>query len=279
VSAAPHTPAVQPVPSRRKPNPTMAARGLRSAAELARDKPCGTRVRYYAGCRCDACRAANTAYERQRAEARRRGESGKIISAERARAHLAWLSRQGVGRKQAADAAKVAASIVSKIVDGERQRIRAHTEARILAVTPAAAADGARIDARPTWRLLNELLGWGYTRTRLASEILGRPTRALQISRRQVTVRQAERVRRVHARLRCVPAGPVLRLLAELSEEGYHRSRVQRALADAARRAGLPPPELPPRGQHVLHSTAELVRGVHLALMGVEQEESCHEPE
>jgi hypothetical protein len=261
---------VQPVLSRRTVDATMAARGLRSAAELAQGKPCGTRLRYYAGCRCDACRAANTAYERQRAEARRRGESGRLISAERARAHLAWLSAQGVGRKQAADAAKVAGSIVSMIVDGQRHQIRAQTEARILLVTPAAAADGARIDAGPTWRLLDELLGWGYTRTRLASEVLGRPVRALQMSRKQVTVRQAERVRRVHARLRCVPAGPVLQQLAELSEEGYHRTRVQRALADAARRAGLPPPELPPRGGHVLHSTAQLVQALHSELMGLE---------
>lgn len=263
---------VLPVPSRRAVAATMAARGLRSAAELARGKPCGTRVRYYAGCRCDACRAANTAYERQRAEARRRGESGKIVSAERARAHLAWLSAGGVGHKQAADAAKVGNAVVNKIVYGQRPRIRASTEARIIAVTLAAAADGARIDAAPTWRLINELLGCGYSKVRIASEISGYPVRTLQIGREQVTVRTAERVRRAHARLRCEPAAPTLALLAELSEEGFHRNRVQRAIADAALQRGLQPPDLPPRGAYVLRSTAQLVLEVHRALCGVDEQ-------
>lgn len=271
------TAAREPVPvlSRRTVNATMAARGLRSAAELAQGKPCGTRVRYYAGCRCAACRAANTAYERERAAARARGESGHIVSAERARAHLAWLSRRGVGHKTAADAAKVAASIVAKIVYGQRLNIRAHTEARILGVTVAAAADRAYIDGTETLRRIGELLAWGYTKTRIASEVLGRPARSLQIKPGRVTVRNAERVRRVHERLRCVDAAPTLRLLQELSEEGFHRNKVAQRLAELAARKGWEVPDLAARKGLLRHQAAELVQALHRELMQIEEDETC----
>lgn len=239
-----------PVLSRRTVNATMAARGMRSAAELAAEKPCGTRVRYYAGCRCQACRRANTEYEIERAAARARGERNGLVNAERARAHLAALSAAGVGRKTAADAAKVAASIVSKIIDGQRLKIREQTERRILAVTVATAADGAHIDGAPTWLLLDELIASGYSRARIASEMAGRPVRALQLSRKLVTVRNAEQVRQVHARLQL--ATPIQQQLAqqqlaELREEQYRLDRIQREVDTLADARGWPAPSICPQ--------------------------------
>lgn len=232
---------LNPVLSRQTVRPEMAARGLRSAAELAADKPCGTRVRYYAGCRCSECRAANTAYERERAEARKRGEHNGLVSADRARAHLMKLSKRGVGQKTAADAAKVAASIVSKIIDGQRTKIRAQTEKRILAVTEATAADGARKSARSTWRLLDELIAAGYSKARIGSEILGRPVRSLQISRRLVEVKTEARVRAVYENLRMASekeADLARARLQELREEGFRTDRIQRELDELAAKRG-----------------------------------------
>lgn len=88
-----------PTPSRRTVSAQMAARGLRSAAELAAGKPCGTRARYYAGCRCLACRRANTAYESERARARRRGEHNHLVSAAQARVHLGVLAAAGLSTR------------------------------------------------------------------------------------------------------------------------------------------------------------------------------------
>lgn len=263
-----------PVLSRRTISPTMAARGMRSAAELAEGKPCGTRVRYYAGCRCDACRAANSAYECERLAARARGEGNGLVSAERARIHLAWLSSRGVGRKTAADAAKVAASIVSKIIDGQRLKIRAQTERRILAVTEAAAADRAYIDGAQTAQLLDELLGAGYTGARIASELMGRPTRSLQIDRERVTALNAERVRRVHERLRlAAPATEKLarQQLAELREEHFRLDAIQREVDElaAARGWGLVSISAPKPGGRwpapagLTHQAAVLIAMVH----------------
>lgn len=244
--------ALNPVLSRRTVNPTMAARGMRPAAALADGKPCGTRVRYYAGCRCDDCRRANTEYERGRAAARARGECNGLVNAERARAHLAQLSTQGVGYKTAADAAKVAASILSKINAGQRLKIREQTERRILAVTPEAAADRAYIDGAPTWLLLDGLLDSGYSRARIASEMAGRPVKALQLMRHRVTVRNAELARQVHARLQL--ASPAHQrqaqaMLAELRDEHYRLDRIQREVDELAAARGWSAPSISPRPQ------------------------------
>lgn len=263
-------------------NATMAARGLRSVVELAAGKPCGTRIRYYAGCRCQACRAANTQYELQRAAARKRGEGNELVSAARAREHLRWLSRHGVGYKTAADAAKVPASTLSLLLCDERRMLRAQTLRRILAVTPDVAADRAYIDSAATWRLLDELLlAWGYSAARVASEVISHPVRGLQLRRdHRITVRNAARVRAAYERLRLASAAETAtaqRQLQELYEEGY-RYRVPRELAALAARRGWPPPVVlephvpnrlhPGTGAGLLrHRTVVLIDALHASLL------------
>lgn len=239
-----------PVLSRRTINPEMAARGMRSVSALAVGKPCGTRMRYYAGCRCEACRTAASAYERDRRQAKARGEGNGLVSAAPARAHLTWLSASGVGRVTAADAAKVASTVVELVISGKRLKIRAQTERRILAVTVAAAADRAYIDAAPTWKLVDALMASGYSRTRLASEIAGRPTRSLQLRPERVTARNAELVRQVHARL-CIASPKQQRIaqqqLTELRDECYRVERIQREVNQLAEARGWPAPCVNPQ--------------------------------
>lgn len=220
-----------PVLSRRTIRGDMAARGLRPAADLAANKPCGTRLRYYAGCRCFQCRMANSAYEAERKAARARGEGNGLVSADRAREHLAYLSDNGVGMKTAADAAKVPPSSIAKIIYCQRLNIRAQTERRILAVTTATRADGAFVDAGPTWVLINELLASGYSKVRIASELAGKPVKALQLRGEQITVRNAGVARLVYDRLRLVSATELRqaeRQLAELREECFRMDHIQR---------------------------------------------------
>lgn len=199
---------------------TMAARGLRPASELAKERPHGDRLRYIAGCRCQECRRANTGYETARAKARKAGDWNGIVSADRARAHLHALSAAGVGRRQVTDASGIAETTLQLIAAGHRTNLRARTERSILDVTTQALADHALIDAAPTWRLIDELLASGYSKAELA-RALGYETAAIQLKRTQCTVRNAYDVERLHARLHRVPAAPSLLLLAELREEGY----------------------------------------------------------
>lgn len=268
-----------PVLSRRTVNETMAARGMRSAADLAAGKPCGTRVRYYAGCRCKECRAANSRYESERQAARARGESNGLVSAERARAHLAWLSENGVGRKTAADAAKVAASIVSKIIDGQRLKIREQTERRVLAVTTATAADGALTDGAATWLLLDELITSGYSKARISSEMAGKPMKSLQLRREHVTVRNAALARQVYDRLQLASATVLRqaeRQLAELREECFRMDRIQREVDELSAARGWGEQTITPvkwkrnhwpQPARLTHRAAVLIDAVHARLL------------
>ena len=177
--------------------PSVAPTGLKTAAELSRG--CGTRLQYMAGCRCFKCRSANSAYERKRIQARLAGDWNGIVSAENARQHLLKLRKQGVGRRAVFAATDVALSLLRRIANGEKQNIRARTERKILAVTPACREDGALVSAKPTWRLVELLLAEGFTKLRIARE-LGQKGAGLKLGKQKITVRNAARVERLYNR-------------------------------------------------------------------------------
>lgn len=169
----------------------------------------GTRAKYVADrCRCQACTAANSAYQRERARYLTRVAYGietarpTRIDATEAREHLRWLSTVGVGKREAAKAAGLSLSAVQEIRSGRRTKCNPSTASKILAVSRLAAAPGARIDAGPTWRLIEEMLQAGYTRESVA-RFLGSTAKApaLQISRDKVTAAMARRVEELHHRL------------------------------------------------------------------------------
>lgn len=240
----------------------MAQRGLRPASELALGRPHGDRLRYIAGCRCQECRRANTAYERERALARKAGDWNGIVSADRARAHLKALSAAGIGRRQVTDASGIAETTLQLIAGGRRTKLRARTERLILAVTQQAAADGSLVDAGPTWALLDELLASGYSKAELARQ-LGYATPAIQFRRTQCTVRNAYDVERLHARLRRVPAAESLRLLAELREEGFRLKKVAALLEQLAAQLGKEAPDLDTSTGFIHAAAADLLRRLH----------------
>jgi hypothetical protein len=162
---------------------TLSERGLRPVAELAADRPHGHRLRYLAGCRCFHCRRSNSDYERERAAARAAGDWNGIVDAAPARRHL----------RVVAAASDVALSVIADVRAGRKLKIRARSERRILAVTPACRGDAALVPAGPTWERIEWLLDEGFTKGRIALE-LGRKTRALQLNREWVTARNAAAV-------------------------------------------------------------------------------------
>lgn len=127
------------------------------------------------GCRCEPCRQANAAYERQRA----RRTAPPYVAADRARQHIAQLATQGIGLKTVARLSGVSHGALSKLIYGDRardrgpsKRIRPTTEKAILGVT-AAQADGRHHthDADDYRQLLDTLTGRGWTTTAIANEI------------------------------------------------------------------------------------------------------------
>lgn len=217
---------------------TIAERGLKPASELAANKPHGDRMRYMGGCRCDLCRKANSEYERRRQQARKDGDWNGVVPASRARQHLNRLSRLGVGRRSVAAATDISETILFEIRSGARRNIRARTERLILAVTPEVAADHALVSAAHSWKLINLLLGAGFTRGYIAQQ-LGNKRPALQLGEHQITVRHAADIERLYQRLivsdeALVDAEPARRLIRELREEWMSATRIVETLGPEA---------------------------------------------
>jgi hypothetical protein len=178
----------------------------------------GTHARAQQGCPCERCQAARAArreYNRRRRQAIARPDSVWIpyVSAQPAREHLAALSAAGMGLRTVARLSGVSHGALSKIVYGEpglgrapSARIRPDAHRRILAVRVSHAGGGQRVQAADTWRLIDELVAAGYSRSFLARALgsrAGRPT--LQIGRTRVRASTARSVEDLHRRLMSRP--------------------------------------------------------------------------
>jgi hypothetical protein len=102
--------------------------------------------------------------------------------------HIQKLRKAGVGYRAIAAAGGLAKSTIAMIVTGERVQIRKDHADRILAVDRTAIADRAVVPAGRTWKLLNEQLEAGYTKTFLAKQLGSRAKRpSLQIGADRIT--------------------------------------------------------------------------------------------
>jgi len=162
----------------------------------------GTRARYNADhCRCFQCRLANSRYKSQR-------QPNPLVSSTPAREHIRRLAHKGVGYKSVAAAASTSATIVWQIRNGLRPRIRQKTLDRILATDVAAASGHSLIDSKPTWRLIDELVGRGFTKSQIAKWMDYAPRAsgadyAIQFKRgKPITAANAARVRKVYELLK-----------------------------------------------------------------------------
>lgn len=178
---------------------SLASRGLRPAAELAADRPHGVRLRYMAGCRCVACRKANSSYENERKKARAAGDWNGLVPADRARRHLNKLAGLGVGRRAVHAATDIADCILSDIRAGRRKQIRARTERKIMRVNMDCAGDRAIRSSVASKKRIAELLEEGYTESFIAAR-LGYKRPYLQFGDR-ISTRNAYRVERLYKEL------------------------------------------------------------------------------
>jgi transcriptional regulator with XRE-family HTH domain len=154
------------------------------------------------GCHCEACRGANTAYEKHRSRERGKGRWNGLVSAEPARLHILALSREHVGRRSVARASGVSLTVVTEVRQGRKARVRAMTLRKILAVRAhEARAMHAYVDARPTRSRIMRLVREGWPKARLARR-LGYRRGAIQFLEQDlVTRRTAARVARLYREL------------------------------------------------------------------------------
>lgn len=169
----------------------------------------GTRAKYVIErCRCQPCRAVANAYERHRQRAIARPDEvwAPYVPAGPVRQHIKDLAASGIGLKQVAKVSGVSHGALWKLVYGKKgrapsRRVRPETARRILAVHPRDAADAAKIPAAATWRLLDDLLARGFTKTWIATQLLGHEARSLQIRRDRVRASTARAVADLHRRM------------------------------------------------------------------------------
>lgn len=171
-----------------------------NVGRLAEQKPHGTRLKYKAGCRCLACRAANARYETGRARSRASGNWNGLVAAEATRKQILKLSKQGVGRRAIAAASDVAEKVISRVRSGAQVKVRKSTEGRILAVSNQASSDGALTRADATWKQIRALLAEGFTKAELARR-LGYRFPSLQIGKTRIRARTAARIDRLFCML------------------------------------------------------------------------------
>ena len=192
----------------------------------------GTRAKYVVEkCRCQPCTIANRLYARERDRKERRVAYGIeapsviFIDATETREHIQWLRKVGIGRRQIHATSRVALSTIQKIASGQLLRIRPTTADRILAVGLHKASGGTLVDAKPTWRLINDLLKHGWTKTQIARHINDDPdARALQISKTKIRRSTADKVQQLHDQT-------MFRIVEErrLGNERTKKSRAARA--------------------------------------------------
>jgi hypothetical protein len=151
----------------------------------------------------------------------------QLVGTAKVRRHVARLRAQGVGYKRIAQLAGVNRGVLARIIKGDIESTRRAAADRILAVRADQKAAGAKIDAAPTWELLDRLIAAGYPRYRLA-RWLGSTAKvpALQVARRFVTVAMAQKVRRLYDALTAkretpapTPPSPAARLRLHLHQE------------------------------------------------------------
>jgi hypothetical protein len=179
---------------------------------------------YRNGCRCAECRHAGYVYEVKRQRDRNRGIV-RLHDNSEAREHLQWLSEQGVGVRAVAAATGLQRHTVWKIANGQVRRSRPETISRIMAVGTHMRKAGSLVDAEPTWRLIDDMLANGFTRTRIAAELGSTAKRpALQLKRDKIKQSNADQVREVYDRL----MAPVIARREQVAVARAHYRKLER---------------------------------------------------
>ena len=163
------------------------------------ERPHG-RAKYVAErCRCEVCRTASAAYERNRQRQRAYGRVA-YVDAEPARQHLRALGEAGIGWRRAADLAGLSHSVVNNLLFGRpnrgpAKRVRAATAEKVLAVVAGeeAMADKAVVDVVGARRRLRALVAVGWTQQQLAEQLGMTPGNFWALMHKQPNITVARR--------------------------------------------------------------------------------------
>lgn len=137
-----------------------------------------------AGNLCSTCRGQLLSRER-------------LVLADRARRHLKYLSRMGIGKRTVSDASHVALSSVQEVGAGRMKRITRATERAIMAVDRSAMNGQVLLAVEPYWRLVDELVDAGFT-LRAIAKGMGYAGNGLQMRYDVITAAKARKLELFH---------------------------------------------------------------------------------
>ena len=175
------------------------------------------------GCRCWACVAARSDYERQRRKANAYGQS-LMVDAEPVRQHVRNLMckgkigahHKGVGLKRIVKVSGVSQGTLWKLMygapdrKGPSRKVRRSTAEKLMAVTLDDMADGATVPGGKTLRQLDEMVAGGFAKAELGRYLSGDPsTASLQVGRSgRVSAGNARKVDELHVRWKAGEIAP-----------------------------------------------------------------------
>lgn len=208
-------------------------------------------------CRCDDCRAGNSARENRRARLKAYGRfDNGLVDADPVRAHVEALRAFGLGYARIARLAGVQPRAVAALIYGRQEgsssprkgehvkRIKRESAEAILSIQPSLELLGAtaHVKAGPYVRRLKALVALGWSQSRLAARM------GIERSNfRFISEYDAAGTHRSRVLIRASSARAIVALYDELSNvrppEATHRERVAASRARGyARAAGWPLP-------------------------------------
>jgi hypothetical protein len=207
----------------------------------------GKRSSYIRGCRCRPCKDAHAAYRR----GQREGLPRVLVkvSAEKARAHLEVLTKDGASATLISKLSGVHSMAILRVLRGEQTLVLESTEKRLLAVGHA---ESALVCSKPTRALIGRMRARGFTLMHIA-RLLGysSATRALYVaSRERMLASTAAAVERLWRRIEAGTVHP---------ERAFHSSCNERKWLERQLEAGIPPSWLDARVGHAVSKTLEYI--------------------
>jgi transposase len=176
-------------------------------------RQCGTVSAYTAGCRCDACRAANTKRQREYMRHKARmswGEAQPLrVDATRSRVHVLYLMQHGMGYREIAKMSGVSTTVIARLGGCDQtkpaKQVKPETETKILAVH----LEPVYADPTVSSRKLQALVALGYTQSYLAQRIGTTPGNMTPMIRgiRNITRRHVRAINELYDELQGTP-GP-----------------------------------------------------------------------
>lgn len=176
-------------------------------------RKCGTSSAYTGGCRCDACREANTkrqhAYMQHKAQLAWGQATPKRVDATPSRLHVQYLQQHGMGYREISRVSGVSITAIVRLLGYDTSKpanaVKPETEAKLLAVQVSPQYSNPTV----TSRKLQALVALGYPQSYLAERIGTTPSNFTPIIHglRPITRRHVQAVNDLYAELQGTP-GP-----------------------------------------------------------------------